>query len=131
MKIKYEFANGEVVEIEVLEDLGEVIVEIERLEYNCNQTERRRHSSYDAITDGGFQLADPKADVVQAVEDLFTNEELYKAVETLLPQQKELIHKVYFQELTLVEIAKGEGVTEAAIRNRLKKIYRRLEKDLK
>jgi hypothetical protein len=43
MNIKYEFLNGEVMEIEVDDALGEIVVEIEKTEYNKNRKETRRH----------------------------------------------------------------------------------------
>lgn len=55
-------------------------------------------------------------------------ENLFQAIEKLQPQQQELIQKKFFKNRTNVDIAAEEGVTEAAIRNRLTKIYRRLEK---
>ena len=48
MKIKYEFAT-ETVEVEVSEELGTVIVDLDRREYNINHKETRRHCSLDAF----------------------------------------------------------------------------------
>ena len=42
MKIKYEFAN-EVIEIEVSDEWGMVILEMDRLDYNNDKKETRRH----------------------------------------------------------------------------------------
>ena len=56
--------------------------------------------------------------------------EVREAIRTLLPCQQELIKKVFFKKMKLTHIAKEEKVTEAAIRNRLKKIYRKLKKVL-
>jgi len=55
---------------------------------------------------------------------------LRSAIETLQPQQKALIQKVFDQGRTYVDIAAEEGVTEAAIRNRLKKIFNKLRKKI-
>jgi len=49
-------------------------------------------------------------------------------MECLLPQQKELFKKVYLDKRTNTDIAAEEGVTETAIRNRLKKIQEKLKK---
>ena len=43
-------------------------------------------------------------------------------------KQFRTIQKKFYEQKTNVEIAAEEGVTEAAIRNRLNKIYIRLEK---
>ncbi len=45
MKVKYEFVNGEVSEIKVDDSLGELLVEMDRQEYNINHKETRRCSS--------------------------------------------------------------------------------------
>lgn len=62
----------------------------------------------------------------QAHEELL--EKLRVAVQTLQPQQIALIHKVFYERRTNVDIAAEENVTEAAIRGRLKKIYTTLRK---
>jgi RNA polymerase sigma factor (sigma-70 family) len=56
--------------------------------------------------------------------------QLGKAMNSLQPQQRALFEKVYVQRRTNVDIAAEEGVTEAAIRNRLKKIREKLKKYL-
>ncbi len=53
---------------------------------------------------------------------------LGEARESLLPQQHALFEQVYIQRRTNTDIAAEEGVTEAAIRNRLKKIHEKLRK---
>lgn len=53
---------------------------------------------------------------------------LGKAMNSLQPQQRALFEKIYVQRRTNVDIAAEEGVTEAAIRNRLKKIHEKLKK---
>lgn len=57
-------------------------------------------------------------------------DKLTKAMECLLPQQKELFQKVYLEKRSNTDIAAEEGVTEAAIRGRLKKLHERLRKIL-
>jgi len=52
------------------------------------------------------------------------------AIELLLPQQQRLVDMVYYDRLNNCEIARIEGVTESAIRDRLRKIHARLEKIL-
>ncbi|MCX7749198.1 MAG: sigma-70 family RNA polymerase sigma factor [Clostridia bacterium] len=55
-------------------------------------------------------------------------DKLSEAMQTLLPQQKVLFKKVYLDKRTNTDIATEEGVTEAAIRNRLKKIHEKLRR---
>lgn len=46
MKITYEFAT-ETVEIEVSEDWANLVIDLDRQEYNNNHAETRRHVSYE------------------------------------------------------------------------------------
>ena len=52
---------------------------------------------------------------------------LTEAMQTIPPQQKALFKKAYIDKRTNTEIAIEEGVTEAAIRNRLKKMHSRIK----
>lgn len=58
-------------------------------------------------------------------------EQLYDAMQHLTEKQLRTIQKKFFENRTNVDIVAEEGVTEAAIRNRLTKIYRRLGKLIK
>lgn len=129
MKIRYEFVNGEIVEVEVEDGLGALLLEFDRLERNNNQTETRRHASLSEMDyEGAF--FDAGVDVDQEVRRRFSCAELHHALQKLSPSQKKLVQKVFFMDQRLVELARTEGVSEAAIRNRLKKIYAKLKKYL-
>lgn len=76
----------------------------------------------------------PEYHYIESEDEAKHQEELdYLTVtmECLLPQQKELVKKVYFDQRTNVDIALEEGITEAAIRNRMKKIHKKLRKIFK
>lgn len=49
MKVKYEFDNGEVTEVEVSEEIGAMIIDSRREEESGNRKERRHCYSLDAI----------------------------------------------------------------------------------
>lgn len=100
---------------------------------------------YDAYSDGkGDDVADHnsylKDDTFNPFEQLIRSmdmaehegrlQKLKEAIKTLQPQQQALIKKVFYDGRTNVDIAAEEGVTEAAIRNRLKKIYANLAKKI-
>ena len=127
MNIKYEFVTGEVVEIEVSDYIGEVSIEIEREDFNINRKETRRHNSIEVMEEQGNQFKDHKIDVFSEVEEKEISDNLHKALNKLLPQQKELIEEIFIKEKPIVKVAEEHGVTEAAIRNRLKKIYKKLK----
>lgn len=128
MNIRYEFVTGEIVEVEVPNDIGEVSIELDRAIYNSNHRETRRHNSVENLQDQGIQLIDQRADVITAIEKLETRKTLQNALAKLLPQQLELIQKVFIEGRTMASIAREEGVTAKAIQDRVNKIKNRLRK---
>ena len=129
MKITYEFVTGEVSGVEVDEHLGGMLLDLDRQQYNNDQKETRRHFSLDGMDYEGEQFASAEDTEREAVRQEGMAR-LYSAMEVLSPSQRELVEKVYFEERKITDIAREEGVSEAAIRNRLKKIYSRLKKFL-
>ncbi len=76
---------------------------------------------------------DPLEQIIEASNEREHEEKLERlraAIQTLQPQQIDLIYKSFYAKRTNVDIAAEEGVTEAAIRKRLKKIYASLYKKL-
>ncbi|MEY8390493.1 sigma factor-like helix-turn-helix DNA-binding protein [Lachnospiraceae bacterium 45-W7] len=129
MKIRYEFINGEVSEIEVDEGLGELLIDFDRQQYNNDHKETRRHVSLDGM--------DYEGEVFASAEDteweLLRREDtarLMEAMKALSPSQRELVLKVYFNGRSLVSIAAEEGVSHVAIVRRLNRIYEKLRKNL-
>lgn len=127
MKIKYEFLTGERIEIEVPEGIGEVTISLDKEMYNTDRKETRRHNSWEDMKEQGFQLADERSDISTEVEVAATIEAVHNALADLLPQQRDLIHKVYFEEISIAQVARNEGVGESAIRDRLNRIYKKLK----
>ena len=130
MNITYEFVTGEKLEIEVNEDIAGISIEIERKTCKSERRETRRHNSIDSMEEAGFQFKDINGDIEVKVEEAETTDEVKSAIKTLLKSQQDLIEKVFYKNMKIVDIAASEGVTEAAIRNRLNKIYRKLKKIL-
>lgn len=128
MKIKYEFLNGETVEIEVSDSLGEISVEIDRTIYNSDRRETRRHNSIDNLAETGLQFSDKRNNVEEVVWRGEDHELLHKAISMLLPQQQKLVRQVFFEERSMADIAREEGVTGKAIQDRVNKIKIRLKK---
>lgn len=129
MKIKYEFLTGETVEIEVPETIGKVLIGIDKEAKNSDRRETRRHNSIDALTELGVQLAATR-ELTDSIEAKETREALRQALDRLLPQQRELLRQIYFEDKSISEIARTEGVYESAIRNRLSKALKRIKKFL-
>jgi len=128
MKIKYEFITGEAVEIEVPDDIGEVIIAIEKDTRNNNRRETRRHKYFSDDNDKQETLVDKSVDIPNEVERNLEYEALYKAIKKLEPQQQELVRKIFFEGTPITAVAKELGITKQACNNRLNKIYKRLKK---
>ena len=129
MKIKYESVTGEVMEIDVPDEVAEVCIQIEDITKKQERRETRRHILLSVLEAKGVQVTenmDIEADTIESEKI----EQLQKALKRLLPEQQELIFKVYFCEKSIAEIAKEEGVTPQAIRCRLKRIIRKLQEIL-
>lgn len=109
--------------------MGEILLDFDRQEYNSDHRETRRHVSLDGMEYEGemFRAGEDTLEEILRRETAFR---LAEAMGRLSPEQRELLIKVYFENIRIVEIARAEGVTEAAIRGRLKKIYMKLKKIL-
>ena len=101
----------------------------ERLEYNNDQTETRRHHSYSDQNDK-FDTLMTEEDALDMVLANLEKEAVRKAIQALEPQQQELVMDLYYREIPIAHIAKRDGVDEAAIRNRRKRILKKIKKSL-
>ena len=111
-------------EIEVEDSMGEVLLEFDRQEKNNERRETRRHMSLDGMDFEGETFR-AEADTMREAMGRVDTERLMEALDTLSLSQKELLLKVYFKGMRV-----AEGVSEAAVRKRLKKIYGKLKKVL-
>lgn len=107
MKIKYEFVNGEVSEIEVEEKIGEIIVESRRLESNADRKERYHCYSMDAAEYEGLDYGTeetPETLIARREEDRHLYEIFCQLSET---QQRRLL--MLGAGLSIREIARREN----------------------
>jgi RNA polymerase sigma factor (sigma-70 family) len=128
MKYTYTSATG-AIEIEVDEAFYDLLVDMDRQDYNTNQRETRRHCSLEAYNLDDALLpsdVDIEGDLISAEQ----SDKLDAAIATLTPEQQKLIQRVFVEDKKIVDIAHSDGVSEAAVRNRLRKIYARLKKIL-
>lgn len=102
-------------------------------EYKAQLIERRetrRHQSLEKSLEGGFDIVDKRADIEKNFFKKIDMDKLCKALKLLQPQQKWLIYQIFYRKRTRVDVAKEIGVDESAIRQRLKKIYKKIKKFL-
>ena len=129
-KIKYTFADGTTSEIEVTNEIYALHLQLVQEEKRNHWRETRRHISLYYLLENGVDFADTVADPFTAAVLREDDEQLKKAISKLLPEQQELLRKVYFEYIPQTEIATKQGVTKKAINNRLARILQRLQKFL-
>ncbi len=103
MKIKYEFADGTVSEVEVEESIGEVIIEYRRLEDNLSRKERYHCYSLDAAQFEGAEYASEETPETQMEQELDT-ERIAHALDGLSEVQRR----------RLLMLAEGKSMREIA-----------------
>ena len=130
MKITYQFAKPEDrIEIEVSDDIGEVIVRLDKDERNSYQKLHRHSYSLEAYDSYGKRI-EADEDLESDYTDKEEIEALHKAIKTLLPEQQDLIRRIFFEDEKISTIALEENVSAAAIHNRLNKIFAQIRKKL-
>lgn len=127
MKIQYKFAT-ETISIDVPDDWGEILIDLDRQEYNNNHKETRRHYSLEGKVYEGMDYAveDP------GLEALFagpTDEErLCDAIQKLDPDQQTMIRAIYFDGVSVNDYAARMGVTQSAVSHRLQTVKKKMKK---
>ena len=127
MKYEYITATGKQ-GIEVDEQFYSALMALDREEYNSDRKHHRHNpiSLSSAYYDGEWMKAetDILGDLIRA-DDL---ECLHETFPLLTLKQQALVKRIFLNHEKIMDIARKDGVSEAAIRNRLGKIYRRLKK---
>lgn len=114
MKIKYKFVTDSVEVIEVTEEWASVLVELDRLDHNSDQTETRRHCSLEAYNLDGEMLSTGE-DIEEDLLRRETCQEVRDAVAKLPPKQREVIERLYFLGQTGIEAAAAMGINRGTV----------------
>lgn len=125
MKIKYQFAT-ETVEIEVADDWGNLVIDLDRQEYNNDHKETRRHMSLDAAMYEGDVFA--VEDV--SLESFADNYDLHQAIAKLTDNQRRIIVGHYFEGVSYVALAAELGISEAAVRQAANRALKQIQKNI-
>ena len=129
MKVKYEFNTGEIMEVEVSEEIGSVILDMERKESNLERKERYHCYSMDAADYEGEDYAsdeDIPSDYIQRLD----NSDLYAALEKLPePQRRRLLQVA--DGISMQEIARRESVRYYSVFKSVEAAKKNLKKFLK
>ena len=131
---------------ELTEEMITILHGFDDDEYNAERRERYHCPvHYQAYKDGNDEeaddrndyLADNSADLLEQILASIQEQEhsdkldrLSNALSEMTDLQKDTVFKKFYRKMTNVAIAAEEGVSEAAIRNRLKKIFASLAKKI-
>ena len=134
-KIYFINAQGKKISVEVSDEIAKQYRDSLREEWRGDAYEKYYTKSMDGIIEAGRDFEDEQNDVEESILKAETErvknlrlEYLHKALDSLLPEQKELLMEVYFNGVTQREIAEREGVDESAVSKRMERIYKRLKK---
>jgi len=75
-------------------------------------------------------IVDENVDIEKIIETKMRIEDLYKALDKLNKEEKEVIDSLYFKEMTIRDLAKEQQVSSKKIFNFKKKILRKLKEML-
>ena len=129
--IIYKFVDGTTNAVEVTEDIYLIHLELLQQEKRNNWRETRRHTSLYYFTDMGIDFEDKRIDLFAEIVRKENAERVHKALLTLSDKRRELVHKVFYEEMTMRQIASQEGVSHTAISQRVKTIRKRLQRELR
>lgn len=131
MKITYKFVTGEVTEVEVSEEIGAVIIDLDRQEYNNDHKETRRHYSLEGKVYEGMDYAAEDSGLEALFAGPTDEERLHTAIRQLSPDQQEMVQTIYFENVSVNDYAARMGVTQSAISHRLQTVKKKLKKLLR
>lgn len=127
MKIQYKFVN-ETISIDVPDDWGEILIDLDRQEYNNDHKETRRHYSLEGKVYEGMDYAVEDPDLEALFAGPTDEERLRAAIQKLDPDQQAMIRAIYFEGVSVNDYAARMGVTQSAISHRLQTVRKKLKK---
>ena len=129
--IIYKFVDGTMNAVEVTEDIYLIHLELLQQEKRNHWRETRRHTSLYYFTDMGIDFEDKRIDLFAEIVRKENAERVHKALLTLSDKRRDLVRKVFYEEMTMRQIASQTGVSHTAISQRMKTIRKRLQKQLR
>ena len=128
MKIKYEFADGTVTEVEADDNIGSFIVEDRRKEENLERKERYHCYPLDAAEFDSLDVAD-----TETPESILSGKAESEKINAALAQLTEVQKRrllMYASDMTIREIAAKEGVYHTAVMKSIEQSRKILKKFL-
>lgn len=125
---RYHFSNGETISIEIPDGWGEILIDLDRHEYNNDHKETRRHYSLEGKVYEGMDYAVEDSDLEALFAGPTDEERLHAAIQKLDANQREMIRAIYFEDVSVNDYAARMGVTQSAISHRLQTVKKKLKK---
>lgn len=119
--------------IEVSDEVAEQIKQSERKEHAYIERARYHKAYYSLDAGGGIEkdILFVQMSPTEIYERKTTNEELYKAINSLPEKQAKRIYAHFFQNMSITEIARVEGVSPASVKIIIDRGLRKIAKILK
>ncbi|MCM1062265.1 MAG: sigma-70 family RNA polymerase sigma factor [Eubacterium sp.] len=119
--------------IEVSDEVAEQIKSADRAEHAYTE-KIRYHKAYYSL-DAGDDIEKESAFVSRTPQEIYErklyNEELYAAISELPDKQAKRIYARYFQNMSLTDIAKTEGISVTAVKSSIDRALRSIARILK
>ena len=129
--IIYKFVDGTTNEIEVTDELYLIRLQLVQMEKRNHWRETRRHTSLNYLIENGIDFEDKSADTLAIIIRRENIERVHKALLTLSDKRRELVHKFYYEEMTMRVIARERGVSHSSISQQMATVRKHLQKQLR
>ena len=128
--IVYKFVDGTTNTVEVTEEIYLIHLELLQQEKRNHWKETRRHTSLYYLIENGIDFEDKSADTLAIIIRRENTERVHKALLTLSDKRRELVHKIFYEEMTMRQIAREHGVSHSSISQQMATIRKHLQKQL-
>lgn len=129
--IIYKFVDGTTNEIEVTDELYLIHLQLVQMEKRNHWRETRWHTSLNYLIENGIDFEDKSADTLAIIIRRENIERVHKALLTLSDKRRELVHKFYYEEMTMRAIARERGVSHSSISQQMATVRKHLQKQLR
>ena len=129
--IIYKFVDGTTNAVEVTEEIYLIHLELLQQEKRNHWKETRRHTSLYYLIENGIDFEDKSADTLAIIIRRENTERVHKALLTLSDKRRELVHKVFYEEMTMRAIARERGVSHSSISQQMATVRKHLQKQLR
>ncbi len=128
--IVYKFVDGTTNAVEVTEDIYLIHLQLTKEEISNNRRETRRYTSLYYFTDMGMDFEDKRIDIFAEIIRKENAERVHKALLALSDKRRELVHKIFYEEMSMRSIARERGVSHLSISQQMATIRKCLQKQL-